>query len=405
MKKIKLAIVRETKTPPDRRVPLPPKQAKELLEKFPNVEVFVQKSEIRSYKDEEYEEVGLKTYDDISHCDIMIGVKEVKLPELIPNKTYIFFSHTAKKQAYNRKLLKEIVDKKIQLIDYEYLTDQKGFRQVAFGRWAGVVGAYNAILVYGLKNKLYTLKRAHECHDMNESFKELEKVKLPNIKILISGGGRVANGAMKIMQKLKVRKVSPEDYLTKEFEHAVYTQIDPWHYSKRKDGKPFEFNYFISHPQEHESTFLPYTKVTDMFIACHFWDNRSPVFMTIDDMRSNDFKISVIADVSCDINGPIPSTVRASTIKDPFYGFNTKTAKECDAFEDDCITVMAVDNLPGEAARDSSADFAKQLIDNVFSSLFTEDKYGIIKRASITNKEGKLNPKFEYLQDYLDGKE
>lgn len=405
MKKIKLAILRETKTPPDRRVALPPKQTVELLKKFPNVEVFVQPSQIRAYKDAEYEELGLTLKEDISDCDILIGVKEVKIPTLIADKTYIFFSHTAKKQPYNRELLQEIIKKKIHLIDYEYIVNAEGIRQVAFGRWAGVVGAYNAILCYGLRNKSYTIKRAHECHDMSESFEELRKVKLPNVKILLTGGGRVANGAMEIMRQLNVRKVKPEDFLTSDYEEAVFTQLDPWHYTKRKDGSEFDFNHFINNPQDYESTFLPYTKVTDIFIACHFWNPLSPVFMTIDDMRAKDFKMSVIADVSCDVNGPIPSTLRASTIKDPFYGFNPITAKECDAFDENNISVMAVDNLPGEAARDASEGFAKQLINNVLSSVFVDDTDKIIMRGSITNKEGKLNERFAYLQDYLDGKE
>ncbi len=405
MKKLKLAIIKETKNPPDRRVALTPEKALELTKKVPNVELFVQSSKIRAYKDEEYKSLGLTVKEDVSDCDIMIGVKEVKLTELIPNKTYIFFSHTAKKQAHNRALLQEVIKKKIKLIDYEYLTDVKGVRQVAFGKWAGVAGAYNAILGYGLRNKTYTLKRAHECYDMTESFEELKKVRLPNIKILISGGGRVAHGAMEIMRHLNIRRVSPADYLSKNYDETVFTQIDPWHYSKRKDGKDFDFNYFISNPQDHESTFLPFTKVTDMFIACHFWDNLSPVFMTIDDMRANDFKMSLIADVSCDVNGPIPSTVRASTIKDPFYGFNPKKAKECDKFDDKNITVMAVDNLPGEYPRNSSHGFATQLLDNVLPSLFGADKDAIIERAAITTKEGKLSAKFAYLQDYLEGKE
>ncbi len=405
MRKFKLAIIKETKTPPDRRVAIPPKTALELTKKFPNIDVVVQKSQLRAYKDEEYEKLGLTLQDDISDADIMIGVKEVKLHELIPNKTYIFFSHTAKKQPYNRELLQEVIKKKIQLIDYEYITDKRGIRQVAFGRWAGVVGAYNAMLGYGLRNKSYTLKRANECYDMNESFAELKKVRLPNIKILISGGGRVAHGAMEIMKHLNIRRVSPEDYLSKEYNETVFTQIDPWHYTQRKDGKPFDFDYFISKPHEHDSTFLPFTKVTDMFIACHFWDNRSPVFMTIDDMRAKDFKMSLIADVSCDIHGPIPSTIRASTIKEPFYGFNPKTAQECDAFDKSSITIMAVDNLPGEAPRDASLDFSNQLMSNVLSALFLDDKDAMIERASITTKEGKLSPQFAYLQKYLEGKE
>jgi hypothetical protein len=240
---------------------------------------------------------------------------------------------------------------------------------------------------------------------MDEFFEELAKVDLPNIKLLITGGGRVAHGAMEVLEHIKIKKVSPQDFLSKEYDVPVYTQIDPWHYTRRKDGDVFDLEHFIKHPTEYESTFLPYTKVTNMLIACHFWDPNSPKFMTPEDMRASDFKIELIADVSCDVNGPIPSTVRASTIAEPFYAYNPKTEKEVsDPFNKELITVMAVDNLPGEAPRNASIDFGNDLIDKVFPSLFGEDKDKIIKRATIA-KKGQLTKYFKYLQDYVDGKE
>ncbi len=403
MGKIKVGILKETKTPPDRRVAIPPMQAVELLKKFSNVELFVQPSELRAYADDEYKEIGLTLQDDLSNCDVLIGVKEVEISTLIPDKTYIFFSHTAKKQPYNRALLQAVVEKNIRLIDYEYLTDVQGIRLVAFGRWAGIVGAYNGLLGYGLRTKSYTIRRAHECHDMDEFFSELNKVKLPNIKILISGGGRVAHGAMEVLEHIEIRKVSPQDFLKNSYDEPVYTQIDPWHYVKRKDDDVFDLEHFAKHPDEYKSTFLPYTKVTDVFIACHYWDPQSPVFMKIEDMQADDFKMSLIADVSCDVDGPIPSTIRASTIKEPFYGFDVKNAKEAEPFDKNNLTIMAVDNLPGEAPRNASISFGKDLIDKVLPSLFRDDKDEIIKRATIT-KDGKLTDKFAYLQNYLEGK-
>ncbi len=403
MEKIKVGILKETKTPPDRRVAIPPMQAVELLKKFSNVELFIQPSELRAYADEEYKELGLTLQDDLSNCDVLIGVKEVEIPTLIPDKTYIFFSHTAKKQPYNRPLLQAIVEKNIRLIDYEYLTDVHGIRLVAFGRWAGIVGAYNGMLGYGLRNKSYTLRRAHECHDMEEFFTELDKVKLPNIKILISGGGRVAHGAMEVLEHIEIRKVSPQDFLKNTYNEPVYTQIDPWHYVKRKDGDVFDLEHFAKHPDEYESTFSPYSKVTDVFIACHYWDPQSPVFMKIEDMQADDFKMSLIADVSCDVDGPIPSTIRASTIKEPFYGFDVKNAKETEPFDKNNLTIMAVDNLPGEAPRNASISFGNDLIERVLPSLFLTDKDEIIKRATIA-ENGKLTDRFDYLQDYLEGK-
>ncbi|MDF1546509.1 MAG: NAD(P)-dependent oxidoreductase [Bacteroidales bacterium] len=404
MEKYKVGILRETKTPPDRRVAIPPKQAVELLKKFQNVEIFVQPSDIRAYSDQEYKELGLSLQEDLTNCDILIGVKEVKISALIPNKTYMFFSHTAKKQVYNRNLLQAIIANKIKLIDYEYLTDIQGIRLVAFGRWAGIIGAYNAILGYGIRTGMYQIQRAHECHDMDEFFAELDKVKLPNLKLLISGGGRVAHGAMEVLDHLDIKKVSPQDFLRNSYDQPVYAQIDPWHYVRRKDGDQFDLEHFAKHPVEYESTFLPFSKVTDVFIACHFWDPQSPVFMTLEDMQAPDFKMKLIADVSCDVHGPIPSTLRASTINEPFYGFDPKSGKESDAFDKNNITIMAVDNLPGEAPRNASISFANDLIDKVMPSLFGNDPEDIIKRASITSLEGNLTERFSYLENFLAGK-
>jgi len=401
---LRVGILRETKNPPDKRVAVAPEQAVELTKKFPNVDLIIQSSENRCYKDDEYTKKGLTVADDVSDCDILIGVKEVAKSKLIPNKKYLFFSHTAKKQEYNLPLLKKLLDYKIHMLDHEYLTDTNGVRLVAFGYWAGLVGAYNGIRTCGLKHKTFELKKAIDCFDMEEMFGELKKAKLSNIKILITGGGRVAHGAMETLSQLDIKKITASQFLEKDFDEAVYCQIDPWDYTKRKDGEPFDLKHFFKHPYEYESTFLPYTKVTDFFIPCHFWDQRSPVFMTKEDMKADDFKMRVIADVSCDIDGPIPSTVRPSTIAEPIYGYNPKTGKEVDAFADNAISVMAVDNLPGELPRDASVDFGKGLVEKVFPSLFGEDTDGIIERASITIN-GKLGPHFTYLQDYVDGKE
>jgi saccharopine dehydrogenase (NAD+, L-lysine-forming) len=404
MNKIKVGILRETKTPPDRRVALPPNQAVELLDKFPNVQLFIQPSDLRAFSDDEYLNLGLNVQEDLSHCDILIGVKEVKIPTLIPGKTYLYFSHTAKKQPHNGALLQATLKNKIRLVDYEYLTDKQGIRLIAFGRWAGVVGAYNAILAIGKATENYKLRRAYECLDMGEFFKELHLVKLPNYKILITGGGRVANGAIEVLDYLKIKKVIPEEFLQNNFDYPVYTQLDPWHYVKRKDREKFEWVHFSKYPETYESIFLPYTKVTDVLITCHFWDPNSPVFMTKEEMQAPNFRIKIIADISCDLDGPIPTSRRISTIEDPFFGFNLNEWKEADAYNPKNITIMTIDNLPGEAPRDASTDFATKLIEKIFPSLFGVDFEGIINRASITTSEGKLSERFSYLQDYVDGK-
>ncbi|MFC2097436.1 NAD(P)-dependent oxidoreductase [Bacteroidota bacterium] len=403
-KKIKLGILKETKVPIDRRVPLIPTQTKLLLEKFSNLEIFVQPSEIRCYSDNEYRELGIELKNDLSDCDILIGVKEVDVTKFIKGKTYLFFSHTTKKQEYNRSLLQEIIRKKISLIDYEHLTNANNIRLVAFGYWAGIVGAYNGIIGWGLRTKSFSLKPAHKCRDMEEMFKELQNANLKNIKILITGGGRVAHGAMKTLKALNIRKISPDDFLNNKFNEAVYSQIDPDYYVRRNDGEKFELNHFINNPADYQSIFSAFTKVADLYIPCHFWDKRSPAFMTIEDMKAPDFNIKLIADISCDIRGPIPSTIRSSSIDSPFYGFDPYTGEETEAFgSEKNISVMAVDNLPGELARDASLDFGNKLIEEIFPSLFGEDHNEIIKRATIV-KSGKLTEKYFYLQSFADGK-
>jgi saccharopine dehydrogenase (NAD+, L-lysine-forming) len=401
---MKIGILRETKKPPDKRVPLTPDQCLGIIQKYPNVQIYIQPDGYRAITNDEYNAVGIPLKEDLSDCDILLGVKEVSLETLLPEKTYLFFSHTAKKQPYNRVLLQEILKKKITLVDYEYLTSNDGVRLVAFGRWAGVVGAYNGLRAYGKRYQRFDLKPAWQCRDKKEMFGELGKVKPGKIKILITGGGRVAQGAMETLIAAGIKKVTHDDFLSKEFKEAVYAKIDPWNYVKRLDGQKFELLHFFNFPEEYETTFLPFTKVSDLYIACHFWDPRSPVFMTKEDMRRSDFRIKVIADVSCDINGPIPSTLRPSSIVSPFYGYDPVSESESEAFSHKNITVMAVDNLPGELPRDASRDFGERLSEEVIPYLIDNQENRIIKKASIT-RNGHLTEDFLYLEDYVKGLE
>lgn len=405
MDRTKVGIIRETKNPPDKRVALSPKEAKIVTEQYPNIELFVQSSEFRCFTDQEYLDLGLNVVDDISECEILIGIKEVEKSQLIPNKKYLFFSHTAKEQAFSRPLLQKMLELNIQIIDYEYLTNELGVRLVAFGRWAGLAGAYNALLTYGKKSHRFDITRAYVLDTYDEFLEEITKIDLEPIKILITGGGRVAHGAMEVLDNVKgIEKVSSQQFLSKTFDHPVYCQIDPWDYLERKDGIPFDFKYFMKHPAQHNSTFKPYTKSADIFIACHFWNENSPVFMTKEDMQEDDFTMKLIADVSCDVNGPIPSTIRAASIAELTYGYDPIQDKEVGSFDEGAITVMAIDNLPGELPRYSSEKFGKRLIEKIFPPLFGVDEKGIIFRASITTTEGQLNEPFKYLEDYVNNK-
>jgi len=403
-KTLKVGILRETKIPPDRRVPLTPLQIIALEELYPFVQFFIQPSDFRSYSNEEYEHLDISLKEDLYDCDIMMGVKEVDKHALIPEKTYLFFGHVTKGQPHNRDLFRELADKKIRLIDYEHLTTNNGARVVAFGRYAGIVGAYNGLRASGIKTNKFKLKPPHQYRDLNEMWKGLRLIELnPELKILVTGEGRVANGALETLNICNIARVKPEDFLTREFDGPVVCQIGPEYYARHKKGLKFDYNHFIKYPDEYESIFLPFTMITDILITGHYWDPRSPVFFTGADMKKPGFMISVIADISCDVNGPIPSTSRSTTISDPFYDYNPFLETEEPAFsQSGNITVMAIDNLPGELPRDASLDFGRQLMQNAMHDLLSEAKSPMIERATVL-MYGKLTPQFSYLKDYLNG--
>jgi saccharopine dehydrogenase (NAD+, L-lysine-forming) len=327
----------------------------------------------------------------------------VPINELIPNKKYLFFSHTFKEQPYNRNLLNAILEKNIQLIDWEVITNEKGKRLIAFGRYAGIVGCYNGFIGFGKKHGLYSLKRAHECEDRADMEAQIPNIQLPNdFKLVLTGKGRVAGGAIEVLDKIGLEKVSPKDFLEKSFNEPVYTQLGVEYYNKNKDGKPFNKKSFFNDPTQHESDFLRFAQVANMYIACHYWDSRAPFIFSREDLKDENWKISIVADVSCDIDCAVASTIRPSTIADPFYGYNKQTEAEDDFMKEEVVGVMAVDNLPCELPKDASVDFGQMFIDHVLEPLTGNDPQDIIWRASET-KDGKLTPHFAYLEDYIAG--
>jgi len=399
----KIGIIREGKTPPDKRAPLTPAQCKSLVDTYPGLEVFVQPSAIRDIPDSSYAAAGIPLRDDLSHCDILMGVKEVPIDQLIPSKTYFFFSHTYKKQPYNRGLLQAILAKKISLIDYELLADEKGKRLIGFGRYAGIVGCYNGLLALGKKYAGFDLKPAHTCADRKEVEEELKKVKLPSsFKLVLTGKGRVAGGAIEILDLLEIEKISPKEFLSYSGKAPVYTQLGVADYNRKRDGSDFKTAEFYSHPERFESNFMPFAKEADMYIPCHYWDERAPYIFTRDDARSKEFSIRIIADISCDIDGPVASTLRASTIADPLYGYHPIDEIETDFMDPESIGVMAVDNLPCELSKDASEDFGSELMKNIFPELLGKPYSAVIENARETTLEGTLTSKYSYLKDYVE---
>ena len=397
-----IGLIREGKTPPDKRVPLTPKKCTEAQVDFPGLKIVVQSSPIRSYSDQEYRDLGLEVRDDLSACDVLMGVKEVPADQLIPNKIYLFFSHTVKKQPANRKLLRAVLDQNITLIDYELLTNAQGERIVAFGRYAGIVGAYNGLLTYGRKHGLYDLKPAYQCVDMDDMQEEFFKVKkLPPIKMAITGSGRVAQGALEVLDRMGIRRVSVYDYLYLNFNEPVYAQLRSSDYNRRRDGRVWDTPDFHQHPEAYESTFGNFLPVTDLLIACAYWHPAAPLLFTEADTQRPGFRINTIADVTCDVNGSVPVTKHASTIADPAFDYNPATGELEPAYSRPAnITVMAVDNLPCELPRNASRDFGRQLIDMVLPHLLGDDTEGVIARATIA-RGGRLTERYAYLSDYV----
>ena len=400
---MKFGILKERKNPPDRRVVFSPNELTRLKQKYQNVSVKVERSDIRVFDDAQYENLGIEVTDDISDCDILFGVKEVPIENLIPNKSYFFFSHTIKKQPYNRELLQAILEKNIDLYDYETIVDSENRRLIGFGRYAGIVGAYNGIRAFGIKFELFKLPKAETLSGKDALISHLKRLVLPPLKFVITGTGKVGNGAKEVLDAIKIKEVSPENYLTKNYAQPVYTQIDVLEYNKRKDEQILDFSDFYKNPKEYVSDFEKFTKVSDIYITGHFYGNDAPVILTREMLKANDCKIKVVADVSCDVNGPIACTLRSSTIAEPLYGYLPDENKEVDVFHPAAIVVMAVDNLPCELPKDASDGFGEMFVQHVVPAFFNNDKDGILQRAKITEK-GKLTPRFSYLQDYVDGK-
>lgn len=409
---IKIGIIREEKTPPDARVPLSPQQCAEVQNRFETVQVVVEPSSVRCFRDEEYQASGATLSTNLDDCDVLLGVKEVPISKLLPSKTYLFFSHTIKKQAHNRKLLQAILEKNIRLIDYEAIVNERGTRLIAFGFYAGVVGAHNGLWTWGRRTGQFDLPRMCESHDYAEVQAAYKKLKLPPLRIVLTGGGRVASGAVRTLLDMGIRHISPDEYLKNEYAEPVFTQLHAHDYVRLKPpaaqqppSATFDKQHFYAHGEAYESTFAPFAQRTDIFINGIFYDPKAPAFFTVAEMAAPDFRIRVIADITCDIapDSSVPSTIRPSKIADPVFGFDPRTGLETPPFQPDSIDVMAIDNLPSELPRDASVFFGKQLIENVLPQLLKGRQSDDIRRGMVT-EDGHLTSTFEYLADYAAGR-
>ena len=393
-------IIKERKNPPDKRVVFSPEALVEVQKLYPHLKFKIESSDVRVFTDDNYRDLGFEVTEDMTDCDVLLGVKEVPVEHLIPFKKYFFFSHTIKKQPYNRKLLQAILDKNIDLYDHETIVDKNNRRLIGFGRYAGIVGTYNGFRAFGIKYDLFHLPLASTLVDQISLIKNLKKQHLPPLKIVLTGHGKVGFGSKEMLDAMKIKQVSVEDFLHKNYTQSVYVQLDVLDYNQRKDGQNLGINDFYKNATEYTSNFERFTKVADMFIAGHFYGNEAPHILTREMLMKNDCKIKVVADISCDVNGPVACTLKASTIAEPLFGYLPSTHEIVDMFHPSAITVMSVDNLPCELPKDASEGFGEMFINHVIPAFTNQDKDGILERAQITN-QGSLTPKFMYLSDYV----
>jgi saccharopine dehydrogenase (NAD+, L-lysine forming) len=394
----RIGLIKEGKIPADNRVALTPSQCKWIHKNSSNVRVAVQSSPHRCFSDREYQAAGAEIKEDISDCDILLGIKEVPVADLLPGKTYLFFSHTRKKQPHNRKMLQAILDKKITLIDYECLEHEDGQRIIGFGFFAGIVGAHNGIMAYGNRTGLYKLDRVYKQRSFRELIHTYFGLRLPNVKVAVTGSGRVAHGILEIMNLMGIHEVEPDDYLKRRFAYPVYTQLKGADLYKHSSTGQYSREDFHNHPEQYECKFLPYAAQTDILMNGVFWDKNVPRLFEKSAVSSDDFIIQTIADITDDEGGSVPINLGDQAIEDPIYGVDRKTLQKSKPYMPGVIDIMAVGNLPNELPRDASRYFGEQLIKFVLEDLVGGGS-PVLDRATIV-KNGKLTEHFEYLEEY-----
>ncbi|HTE34732.1 MAG TPA: NAD(P)-dependent oxidoreductase [Chryseolinea sp.] len=393
-----IALIRESKVPADRRVAFTPAQCKWIHSKYPNLRIVVESSPNRCYTDREYSIAGVEVKQDVRDSDIFMGIKEVEINRLNEGKTYLCFSHTKKKQGYNRDMFRTILSKKITLIDYECMEHADGQRILGFGFFAGIVGAHNGMMAFGKRTGAYTMGRVYEQKNFRELIHNYFGLKLPPLKIAITGSGRVAHGILEIMNLLEVVEVDPDEYLERGFAYPVFTQLKGADLYQPRKGGPYHRDHFHNHPEEFSCLFHPYTKVTDILMNGVYWDDHVPRLFENSELRAPSFSIQTIADITDDKNGSVPCNLGDSSIDHPVYGVDKISVVKTAPYLPFSVDVMAVGNLPNELPRDASRYFGEQLIKHVLQDLVGKGS-DVITRATMINK-GKLTSPFEYLREY-----
>jgi len=395
---IRIGLIRETKIPADNRVALIPSQCKWLQKNFPSLKIVVQPSADRCYTAKEYEMAGVELKEDLSDCDFLFGIKEVDPAQLIPGKKYLFFSHTRKLQPYNRELFRAMLERKITLIDYECMEHEDGQRMLGFGFFAGIVGAHNGMMAFGNRTGKFELPRVYKHPSFRQLIHGYFGIRLPNIKVVITGSGRVAHGLLEVMNLLGIIELEPEEYLSRDFTYPVFTQLKGSLLYRQKNGGAYNREEFHQNPELYNCLFKPYAENSDILMNGIYWEPSMSRLFEWEDLLSPAFRIQTIADITDDKDGSVPCNLGDGTMQDPVYGVNRKSRTRVAPYQEGAIDIMAVGNLPNELPRDASRYFGEQLIKYVLENLFKEDS-AVIQRATMV-LEGRIAPLYDYMHEY-----
>lgn len=431
-----IGIRHEDKYLMERRAPLTPRHVERLI-RHKKLDIVVETSAKRVFTDQEYLDAGAEIARDLSKCSVIFGVKEMPESFFEAEKTYVFFSHVIKGQHYNMPMLRKMMELGCNLIDYERVIDEQGKRLIFFGRYAGLAGMINSLWSLGLRLKeagydtpFSKIRQAHHYSSLAEARKVISEVgqeiaenglppALTPFTVAFTGYGNVSQGAQEIIGLLPVIEISPDELLNLQkrsvIPHNLIYKIifKEQHLVEPVDvGKVFDLQEYYSEPDKFRSLFHRYIPHLDMLINCVYWDARYPKMVTRDYLEKHfgegTPKLKVIGDISCDVNGSVECTVKATEIEDPIYVYHPKTRSHTMGYKGEGLLVMAVDILPSELPRDSSAGFADVLVNYVKAiadcdfeeDFLTLDLPNAIKSALILHR-GKLTPHYKYLEEVL----
>jgi saccharopine dehydrogenase (NAD+, L-lysine-forming) len=435
--KIYLGIRREDKNPWERRVPLIPVHARELLRQLP-LGIIIQPSPIRVFSDEDYRREGVTVSEDLSLCSIVLAVKEIPEDFFLDGRAYVFFSHTIKGQSHNMPMLRRMMERRATLVDYEKILDDKGRRLVFFGRQAGLAGMIDTLwalgrrlLMDGIRTPFADIRQTIKYASLVEAKEAVQKAgwKIHNhgldsslvpLVFGFTGYGHVSQGAQEIFDLLPFEEVEPgrvrdlfrkKYYSDKKVYKTVFKEED---LVVPKRGRPkFDLQDYYHNPQNYRPVlegFLPYLTV---LVNAIYWAPQYPRFVTKKALGklwkgTQPPRLRVIGDITCDIDGSIECTVKSTEPSHPVFTYDVRTGEAADGFKGRGPAVMAVDNLPAEIALESSVFFSQTLmpfIPGLVGADFEADfsRCGLpaeLKRATVLFR-GEFTPDYAYMHEFL----